>query len=73
VLAFASMKTATKKSKAARGGAKATEPSVQRGLRWPESLDSRVEEAANRKGFRSPQEFIISVVIEKLEAEVQPA
>jgi hypothetical protein len=73
MLAFASMKNVNKKSKAGRGGAKTAEPSAQRGLRWPKSLDSRVEKAATEKGFRSPQEYIISVVIEKLEAEAQPA
>jgi len=68
------MERKEKKSRTARGAGQAsTDDSVQRGLRWPKSLDARVEQTATRKGYRSPQEFIISAVIEKLDAEAQAA
>lgn len=74
MLAFASMKEKEKKTRGARGGCQpSADDSVQRGLRWPKSLDVRVEQTATKKGYRSPQEFIISAVIEKLDAEAQPA
>lgn len=46
---------------------------MQRNLRWPVSLDEWLVAKAGELGYRSPQEFVISIVIEKRQSEYQPA
>lgn len=70
MLAFASMERRFKKTPEL-SKRNALEATVQRNIRWPASLDEWLVAKADELGYRSPQEFVVSLVIEKRQLDHQ--